>query len=169
VGDGSEVRPLLRALATLGGPWVGLRADFARVFVVPSLDAAAQSGGAFIAAVRIGPASGLHVAAHAAERDGVDPYVARALVDVPFEAASGFLSAPGWTGGAGLGVPFGPRITARAGADVDLDPSELVAALGSLEIHDPCNCVVVRATAAHRIGREGVDAWVSVDLSAPVR
>ncbi len=167
VGDADGVRPLLRARATMGGPWLGLHAEFARVLQVQSLDVAAQSGGAFIAAARIGPASGLHIAAHAAERDGVDPYVARALVDVPFEAASGFLSAPGWTGGAGVGVPFGPRITARAGADVDLDASELVAALGSLELHDPCNCVVVRATAAHRIGREGVDAWVAVDLSTP--
>jgi hypothetical protein len=90
-------------------------------------------------------------------------------VAVPFDAARGFLSAPGWTGGADLGVPFGPRITARGGADLDLDAGELVAALGSLELHDPCNCVVVRATAAHRIGRGGIDAWVSVDLSTPVR
>ena len=168
IGDEGGVRPLLRARATVGGPLVGLHADFARVVQLPSLDAAAQAGGAFIASARIGPSSGLHLAAHAAERDGVDPYVARALVDVPFDAASGFLSAPGWTGGAGLGVPFGPRITARGGADVDLDAGELVAALGSLELHDPCNCVVVRATAAHRIGRGGVDAWVSVDLPTPV-
>ncbi len=92
---------------------------------------------------------------------------------MPYEAASGFLSAPGWTGGARLGVPFGPRVTVRGGADVDLDAlagdTELVAAAGSLELHDPCNCVVVRATASHRIGRDGVDAWVSVDLSMPGR
>jgi hypothetical protein len=168
IGDEDSVRPLLRAVATMGGPWVGLRADFARVLRLPSLDASAAPGGAFIASARIGPASGLHLAAHAAERDGVDPYVARALVDVPFEAASGFLAAPGWTGGAAVGIPFGARITARGGADVDLDAGELVAALGSLELHDPCDCVVVRATAAHRIGREGIDAWVSVDLSTPL-
>jgi hypothetical protein len=167
IGDSSGARPLLRARAAMGGPWLGIRADFARVLQVRSLDATAQSGGAFIGSARIGPASGLHIAAHAAERDGVDPYVARALVDVPFAAASGFLSTPGWTGGADLGVPFGARITARGGADVDLGAGELVAALGSLELHDPCNCVVVRATAAHRIGRDGIDAWVSVDLSAP--
>ncbi len=168
IGDSSGVRPLLRARAAIGGPWLGLRVDFARVMQVTSLDAA-QSGGAFIGSARFGPSSGLHIAAHAAERDGVDPYVARALVDVPFAAASGFLSSPGWTGGADLGVPFGARITARGGADVDLGAGELVAALGSLELHDPCNCVVVRATAAHRIGRDGVDAWVSVDLSTPAR
>jgi hypothetical protein len=47
---------------------------------------------------------------------------------------------------------------------VDFDGRQLVAAVASLELHDPCNCVVVRATAAHRIGRDGIDAWLSVDL-----
>jgi hypothetical protein len=104
------------------------------------------------------------VSVHAAELDGVDPLVARALVDAPLEPASGFLSMAGWTGGARLALPVGPRITARGGADVDLDARQLVAAVGALELHDPCNCVVVRATAAHRIGRDGVDVWVTVDL-----
>jgi hypothetical protein len=31
-------------------------------------------------------------------------------------------------------------------------------------MHDPCNCVVLRATGAHRIGRPGIDVWISVDL-----
>jgi hypothetical protein len=57
----------------------------------------------------------------------------------------------------------------RGGADVDLDAGELVAAAGSLELHDPCNCVVVRATASRRIGREGVDVWLSVDLATSGR
>ena len=68
-----------------------------------------------------GPASGLHLAAHAAERDGVDPYVARALVDVPSRPPAASSRRPGWTGGARLGVPVGSRVTARGGADVDLD------------------------------------------------
>jgi hypothetical protein len=167
--DSGLVRPLLRARATLGGPWVALHADFARVLRVSEVDASAQPGGAFLATARIGPSSGLHLTAHAAERDGVDPYVARALVDMPEAAASGFLSAPGWTGGARAGIPFGTRVTARGGADLDLDAGELVAAVASLELHDPCGCVVLRATASHRIGREGIDAWVSVDLSSPGR
>ena len=66
--------------------------------------------------------------------------------------------------GPALGLPIGSRVTARGGADVDLDARELVAALGSLELHDPCNCVVVRASASHRIGRDGVDVWLTVDL-----
>ena len=60
--------------------------------------------------------------------------------------------------------PLGSRVTTRAGADVDLDARQLVAAVGALELHAPCGCVVVRATASHRIGREGVDVWLTVDL-----
>jgi hypothetical protein len=47
---------------------------------------------------------------------------------------------------------------------VKLDRGELVAAVAALEFHDPCNCVILRATGAHRVGRAGVDAWISVDL-----
>jgi hypothetical protein len=158
VGDGGQVLPAVRARAAASATWVGLRADFARVL------GSDDAGGAFVARARIGPTAGPHVAVHVAERDGIDPVVARTLVDAPLEPASGFLATPGWTGGARVAVPIGPRITTRAGADVDLGASQLVAALGALELHDPCGCVVVRATAAHRIGRDGVDVWLTVDL-----
>jgi hypothetical protein len=159
VGDAQGTFPALRARAAVTGHWAGLRADFARVFASSGGD-----GGAFVARARIGPTDGLHLTAHAAERDGVDPVVARALTDAPIEPASGFLAASGWTGGARLAVPLGARVTTRGGADVDLEARELVAAIGSLELHDPCGCVVVRTTVAHRIGRDGVDVWVTVDL-----
>jgi hypothetical protein len=159
VGDGTSALGALRARAAATGDWVALRADFARVFASSGAD-----GGAFVARARLGPASGLNLGAHVAERDGVDPLVARALVDAPLEPASGFLALAGWTGGARLAVPLGSRVTTRAGADVDLDARQLVAAVGALELHDPCGCVVVRATAAHRIGRDGVDVWLTVDL-----
>jgi hypothetical protein len=169
VGDSDGVRPLLRGVASASGPWVGVRAEVARIVPLGSASEAGfdRAGGAFIGTVRLGPASSLHVTANAAERDGVDPIVARALVDAPFEAASGFLATTGWTGGGRVGLPLGSRITTRAGADVDLTAGDLVAAVGSLEIHDPCGCVVVRANAAHRIGRGGVDAWVAIDLPIP--
>jgi hypothetical protein len=162
VGDASEALPALRARASASSGALALRADFARVF-----GTVGTYGGAFVARARLGPANGLNVVAHVAERDGVDPVVARTLVDAPLEPASGFLIVSGWTGGARLAVPVGPRVTARGGADVDLDApggAQLVAAAGALELHDPCGCVVVRASVAHRIGREGVDAWVTVDL-----
>jgi hypothetical protein len=163
VGEDARALPALRAVAAASFPWTGLRGDFARVFL-PGFE-----GGALIARGRLGPSGGPQLVVHVAERDGVDPLLARALVAVPLEPASGFLSAAGWTGGARVGVPLGNRVTTRGGADFDLDARMLVAAVGSLELHDPCNCVVVRATGAHRIGRGGVDAWLSVDLPLPAR
>jgi hypothetical protein len=158
VGQAERVVPLLRARVAAGAPWVALQSDFARV------QGESQSGGAFTVRGRLGPRAGLHVSVHAEERDGVDPVLARTLVDAPLEPASGFLLGSGWTGGAGVGVPLGSRISTLAGADVDASARQLIAAVGSVELHDPCGCVVVRATAAHRLGRPGVDAWVSVDL-----
>jgi hypothetical protein len=112
----------------------------------------------------VGSTSAFGLAAHLAERDGVDPLIARALVDPSVEPANGFLALPGWTGGASLSAPVGTRITARGGADVDIDARQLVAVLGALEVHDPCNCVVLRLTGAHRLGRPGTDVWLTVSI-----
>jgi hypothetical protein len=160
VGDDHAAKPALRARAAASAGWLALRGDFARVLA----GAPGGGGGALLARARVGPERGFNVSAHVAGRDGMDPVLARALVDAPFEPASGFLLAPGWTAGARLAVPLGSRITMRAGADVDLDARELVAALGAMELHDPCGCVVVRVSAAHRIGRDGVDAWLTVEV-----
>ncbi len=157
VGEPAGTVPSLRGRLTASAPWWSIQGDVART-------QGAVAGGAFGARVRLGPTAGLHLSAHAEERDGIDPIVARALVDAPLEPASGFLTVAGWTGGAGAGLPVGSRVTLRAGADGDANAREIVAALGSIELHDPCGCVVVRATVAHRFGRDGVDAWLSVDL-----
>jgi hypothetical protein len=158
VGDAQGTVPSLRGRVAAGGEWWALEGDAARV------QGATEAGGALGARGRLGSAAGLHLSAHAEERDGIDPIVARALFDAPLEPASGFLAIAGWTGGAGVGLPLGPRVTLRAGADGDATARQIVAALGSIELHDPCGCVVVRASAAHRVGRDGVDAWLSVDL-----
>jgi hypothetical protein len=159
VGTDARALPAIRARAAIGNPWAALRADFARVFAP-----AGTGGGAWVASGRVGPATGLHISAHVAERDGVDPVVARALVDPPLEPDSRFLVVSGWTGGARIGLPLGSRVTARGGADVDFGARELVDATGTLEFHDPCGCVVLRANGAYRIGRPGVDVWLAVDV-----
>jgi hypothetical protein len=170
VGDGHQALPSIIARAVAAGDWVAARADFARVFATGD---AAEDGGALLLRARLGLASSLHAAVHLAERDGVDPVVARALVDAPLEPASGYLAVPGWSGGARLAIPLGRRVAVRGGVDVDLGApasaaavqTRLVAAAGGLELHDPCGCVAVRATASHRVGRDGVDAWITVDLT----
>ena len=101
----------------------------------------------------------------AAERDGVDPVLARAITDAPLEPSSGFLSSMGWTAGAGAGIPWTYWLATTGGVNVDLTAQVLVAARGGIELRDHCGCLRVRANAAHRIGRDGVDAWVTIDLA----
>lgn len=161
---GARPLPVLRARAVLGAGWLGLRGEVARVVAQSVRD---SSGGALLAEARIGEEAGLHANFHVTERDGVDPLAARALVEAPLEPATGFFAATGWAGGGRISIPIGSRITTRGGAEFDLTGRSLVAALGALELHDPCRCVIVRATAAHRVGREGVDVWLSVDLPRP--
>jgi hypothetical protein len=114
--------------------------------------------------VRVGPALGLNVSAHVAERDHLDPQIARSLADPVLEPASGFLLSSGWSGGARAGLPLGSRVALRGGADADLLARSLVAAVAAVEVHDPCECVVVRLSGAHRVGRSGVDVWLSIEL-----
>jgi hypothetical protein len=151
--------PLVRVRVDVEGPWSALQADFAR-----ALGSSADEGGALISNARLGPASGLNLNLHVAERDRVDPQMARSLVDPALEPESGFLASSGWTGGARASLPLGSRVTLRGGADVDLEARSLVAALAGVEVHDPCDCLVARLNGAHRIGRSGVDIWLSIDL-----
>jgi hypothetical protein len=163
-GNAEQVLPLARARASVEGPWAALHADFAR-----TLGVRAQIGGALVSTVRLGPASGLNITAHISERDSLDPQMARALVDPVLEPESGFLASSGWSGGARAGLPLGSRLAVRGGADGDFESRSLVAATAAIEVHDPCDCVVVRLSGAHRIGRDGVDVWLSIDLPVASR
>jgi hypothetical protein len=155
----ASARPAARWRAAASAPWLALGGEGAHVWTGVS------AGNAFAARARLGTIQGLHVGVDVAERDGVDPVIARALTDAPLEPSSGFLSREGWTGGARISVPWSPYFITRAGADGDLTARELVAARASFELRNPCGCLVVRGTAAHRIGRDGVDVWVTVDLA----
>jgi hypothetical protein len=151
--------PAARANLTTRGDWIGGDIDFARV-----LDGSGH-GGAFVGRIRVGRAAGLHVTLRATDRDGVDPVAARALADPTLEPATGFLASNGWGGTADASVPLGPRVTVRGGSTVDIERATMVAAVGSIEVHDSCRCTAVRLTSSNRIGRDGVDVWLTVDLA----
>jgi hypothetical protein len=66
--------------------------------------------------------------------------------------------------GAELGVPVGEAWEGQVGGDFDVTTSDLLAVYGSIAFHHPCGCLGATAWAGHRRGREGFDAWLSVDL-----
>jgi len=162
LGDASRARLMARWRGATTGKWIGTGADVARVF--PGVTPA---GVAAITRYRIGQADGVHLGVLLAVRRGVDPVAARALTDAPLEPSSGLLALEGWTGGSRLSIPWTRSVTTSVGADGDLSAKELLAARGSIELRDPCGCLVVRAAGGHRLGRPGVDVGVTIDFIPP--
>ncbi len=121
-------------------------------------------GHVVVAAARVGRPSGLHLRVSVAGREEADPVLARALVDAPLEPSAGFLAREGWTGGVRAGIPWTSFLVTRGGVDMDLGALVPTAAVGSVELRDKCGCFAFRVTGAHRLGRDGVDVWASVDF-----
>lgn len=181
VGDDADAEPVLRWRTSATFRPIGLGAEGAhlvratrsrRYAEAPPLGAplvggapSAREGHAVLLRARFGPLDRVHLSANVAGRVGIDPVVARLLTDAPLEPSSGFLAAPGWTGGARLSLPFSRAVITRGGVDADLSEPLLLAARGSVELRDACECIALRATGSRRIGREGVDVWITVDLA----
>lgn len=158
-GDEQATAMVVRWRAAASAPYVALGAEGADIAA-----AAGAWGHAVTARARLGSVRSLSLALLVAGREGVDPVVARALTDAPLASSYGLLATTGWTSGARVTIPFTSLVTARGGVDGDLTAERLVGARGSIEVHDRCQCVAVRLSGAERLGREGVDVWLSVDL-----
>ena len=158
----SPARLVARGRAALTSSYAALTTEAARVAPANGVGA----GGAFVGRARLGAADAIHITLLAAERDGIDPVAARALTDAPLEPSGGFLASTGWTAGARARIPWTSWLATTGGADGDLTAQLLVAARAGLELRDRCGCLVVRANGAHRIGRDGVDVWVTIDLAS---
>ncbi len=158
-GDHESASPVVRWGGAASFAWIGLGAEGAHVF------GGDQVGHAIAARLRVGPASSFNFGVTVAGREGVDPVLARALTDAPATTSMGLLAAEGWTGGARLSFPMTTYLTARGGAEGDFTAQRLIAARASLEFHDRCRCVTIGVNGAERIGRPGVDVWLSVGLA----
>ncbi|MCL2725059.1 MAG: hypothetical protein FWD69_11545 [Polyangiaceae bacterium] len=163
----SGARPLARARAAATLTWAGATLDGA--YVLGSGDASsnpdAGAGAATVARLRLGLENGARILGNLATLSGVDPILARALVDAPLEPSAGFLTQQGTTGGAAIVVPWSPLLTTSAAADADATHGEIVDVRGGIELRDRCRCITLRAMAAHRIGRNGVDVWMALDFA----
>jgi len=162
VDDTGTVRGVIRWRALAGSSIVGLSGEGAHVLS----SATGASGDAFVLRARIGSDrfGAPMVAAHLAARDGVDPVAARLLTDAPLEPGAGLLATPGYSGGLRASVPWTRWLTTRGGVDMDLSALVVTAATGSIELRDTCGCFRVRLSASHRLGRDGVDVWATIDV-----
>ncbi len=129
--------------------------------VVPAFGA--KPGLFVVGRTRIGDPDGLFVSVTGTFRRGIDPIAAR-LLDSNYEPGASFVSDVGTTLGSSLGVPLGSRLALRGGADFDVERRELLGARGAIDLRDGCGCLVLRTQGSTRMGREGIDVWVTLDV-----
>jgi hypothetical protein len=124
----------------------------------------AERGIATSSRLRIGRVDALHLTASAEGRSGEQPTVAD-LFAGDFDARrAGRYDRTGWSLGGELGVPFASWLASALAADYDLSNEQLLGVRGTLGYRHPCGCLAALAWAGHRLGRDGLDAWLTVDL-----
>jgi len=175
--SGGSIEGDAGAIATLGGsssvepePIARLRTAWSSRFVGWGAEAAVHLRGPrarlLIGRARLGEQDGWHILLKTAGRAGIEPLLARALGAPSAEAPSaGWLAAEGWSAGAEARAQFTRSVGATLSADEDLTSKTLLAVHGSIGYAHPCRCISVDGFAGKRLGREGIDVWVSIDLA----
>jgi hypothetical protein len=139
---------------------------------LPLPPAESAPGASVLGRVRVGDLAGPWMRVDAAGQTGAGAGRARAIAWGAWAALPGddlaYLAAAGWTGGAELSIPWGFGIRTGVRADVDLDAKTLLAIRGTAGYRHPCGCFGLGLLAAHRVGRDGVDVAVSLDVAPPV-
>jgi hypothetical protein len=125
-----------------------------------------EQGQVLIGKARLGEQDGWHFALKGAGRRGFNPLAARALATgTAAEPSGGWLAAEGWTGGAEVAARLARSVGARISAEEDFATRTLLQVRGSLGYAHPCRCISIDGFVGKRLGREGIDVWVSIDLA----
>jgi hypothetical protein len=155
----AEPRTVLRGRTAWSSRFFGWGAEGASLLQAPR-------GRLFIGRARLGEQDGWHVALKTAGRVGVEPIIARSLGSPSAEEPSGgWLAAEGWSGGAEIAAKFTRSVGATLSAQEDLTTRTLLEMHGSIGYAHPCRCISIDGFAGKRLGREGIDVWVSIDLA----
>jgi hypothetical protein len=125
---------------------------------------------AVLARLRAGPPGGIELRADLAAQGGAEASAARIFsggaAAGPFAGELPYLAADGLSGLASLAVPWTRWLRTSASAAADITAERLLAIGFGVEIEHPCGCASISASGAHRAGREGIDAILSIDLTA---
>jgi hypothetical protein len=156
----AQAGAVLRGRAAWSSRYVGFGGEAAA-----DLDGLDQ-GHVVIGKARLGDQEGWHFVVKGAGRRGFNPLAARALTAPTAEEPSGgWLAAEGWSGGAEVAARLSRSVGARISAEEDFTARTLLQVRGSLGYAHPCRCIAVDGFVGKRLGRDGVDVWVSIDLA----
>jgi hypothetical protein len=155
----SQTTPVVRGRAAWSSRFVGIGSEGAAV-----VDG--EAGQVLIGKIRFGEQDGWHLVVKSAGRRGLQPLAARALAGTTAEEPSGgWLAAEGWSGGAEIAARLARSVGARISAEEDLTSRTLLQVRGSLGYAHPCRCISIDGFVGKRLGRDGIDVWVSIDLA----
>lgn len=155
----SQAAPVARGRAAWSSRYVGMGGEGAA-----RLDG--DQGQVLIAKARLGEQDGWYFALKGAGRRGFNPLAARALAaGTAAEPSGGWLATEGWTGGVEVAARLARSVGARISADEDMTTRTLLQVRGSLGYAHPCRCIAIDGFVGKRLGREGIDVWVSIDLA----
>ncbi len=176
------VRPVARARIEATDEWIGLSGEAGAVGTRPEAWVAlpgpgdppgAENGAAALGRVRLGRETGLRLRVDAAAQGGTGAKMARSIADGSAASLPGeeldYLARGGISGGADLTVPWTSALSTIVRADADLEAGELLGLRGGLGYHHPCGCLAIDGGGARRVGRGGVDVWLTIDLAPPLR
>lgn len=116
--------------------------------------------------LRLGPEFSHHLTLYAEGRRELDPALARAMTGdlLTNEPRHAWYDAPGLSAGAETMLRLSSTLSSAFGGDYDVERERLLGVRGSLAYRHSCGCLATVAWAGHRLGRRGVDAWLTVDL-----
>lgn len=172
--DGAEVDAGLGYAVSSEEPFSRLKIAAGGTFVLVGLEAgatlSARPGVAGSLRARLGAVERLHLEGRLGGRGGADPTLARLLSPSFALAMPGvrYFAGDGLSAGAAVVVPWTRHLTTRAGADFDAVSKTLLGARASIDLRDGCGCVTLRLFGSQRLGRDGVDVWLALELGETV-
>lgn len=159
VGDlDGALEPAAAARLALDSEWVGAAGESA---ARPDSERTLHAAGR----LRVGRADGLHVESHATGSLDEEPVAARTLLVDHFDGTvRPFLDGSGWSAGSRLGVPWTREIATVFATEADVTRARWLAWRVALAYRHPCGCFAVLGRTGQRVGRDGLDAEVTLDL-----
>jgi hypothetical protein len=176
LAEEAAVGPTARAELGLDARMVAWEIEAAAVGLGPATfaldaprDGARPDGFAVRSLARLGDAAGLTLLVDGILQTGAGAAQARSLAlgdaaSLPTDRTP-MLRGPAATGGAELAIPWPHHLRTTLRGDADLGALALLALRATLGYEDPCGCLALALTGAHRAGRGGVDVWANVELA----
>jgi hypothetical protein len=125
-----------------------------------------SGGGTVLGRARLGKEDSTHLSVRLALQGGLDPVIVRTVNQAEsVQPWTSFLDRNGTSLGSDMSVPLPKKLMLSSGADFDVENERFVSTRMGLGYRHPCGCIAASAWASHRVGREGIDAWISLDLA----